>query len=44
LQSPDGLPMGVQIVGEKNDDARLFRSARWLLDALQNDASDASDN
>jgi len=44
LQNPDGLPMGVQIVGERNDDARLFRSARWLLDALQNDTSDASDN
>ena len=35
LQSPDGLPMGVQIVGEKNDDARLFRSTRWLLDRLE---------
>jgi Asp-tRNA(Asn)/Glu-tRNA(Gln) amidotransferase A subunit family amidase len=34
LQSPDGLPMGVQMVGAKNDDARLFRSARWLLDTL----------
>lgn len=44
LQSPDGLPMGVQVVGERNDDARLFRSTRWLLDILQNDSSDASDN
>jgi len=44
LQSPDGLPMGVQVVGERNDDARLFRSTRWLLDVLQNDSSDASDN
>jgi Asp-tRNA(Asn)/Glu-tRNA(Gln) amidotransferase A subunit family amidase len=35
LQSPDGLPMGEKIVGEKNDDARLFRSTRWLLDRLQ---------
>jgi Asp-tRNA(Asn)/Glu-tRNA(Gln) amidotransferase A subunit family amidase len=35
LQSPDGLPMGVQVVGERNDDARLFRSTRWLLDILQ---------
>jgi Asp-tRNA(Asn)/Glu-tRNA(Gln) amidotransferase A subunit family amidase len=35
LQSADGLPMGVQIVGEKNDDARLFRSTRWLLDRLE---------
>ena len=44
LQSPDGLPMGVQVVGERNDDARLFRSTRWLLDVLQNDGLDASDN
>ena len=35
LQSPDGLPMGVQVVGARNDDARLFRSTRWLLDILQ---------
>jgi Asp-tRNA(Asn)/Glu-tRNA(Gln) amidotransferase A subunit family amidase len=40
LQSADGLPMGVQIVGEKNDDARLFRSTRWLLDRLQDTAGD----
>ena len=35
LQSPDGLPIGAQVVGERNDDARLFRSTRWLLDRLQ---------
>ncbi|MFT7672880.1 MAG: Asp-tRNA(Asn)/Glu-tRNA(Gln) amidotransferase A subunit family amidase [Gammaproteobacteria bacterium] len=34
LQSKEGLPFGVQLVGEKGDDARLFRSARWLLDSL----------
>ena len=34
LQSEEGLPFGVQLVGEKDDDARLFRSARWLLDSL----------
>ena len=44
LQSPDGLPMGVQVVGERNDDARLFRSTRWLLDLLQNDGLDAGDH
>jgi len=44
LQSPEGLPMGVQVIGEKNDDARLFRSTRWLLDVLQNDTADATDN
>jgi Asp-tRNA(Asn)/Glu-tRNA(Gln) amidotransferase A subunit family amidase len=34
LQSPEGLPIGVQIVGAQDDDARLFRSTRWLLDIL----------
>lgn len=34
LQNEDGLPFGVQLVGEKDDDARLFRTARWLLDSL----------
>ena len=34
LQSPEGLPIGVQVVGAKNDDARLFRSTHWLLDIL----------
>jgi Asp-tRNA(Asn)/Glu-tRNA(Gln) amidotransferase A subunit family amidase len=34
LQSAAGLPIGVQLVGAKHDDARLFRSARWLLDVL----------
>lgn len=34
LQSPEGLPIGVQVVGEKEDDGRLFRSTRWLLDLL----------
>jgi Asp-tRNA(Asn)/Glu-tRNA(Gln) amidotransferase A subunit family amidase len=34
LESPEGLPVGVQIVAERNDDARLFRTSRWLLELL----------
>ena len=34
LQNEQGMPIGVQMVGNRNDDARLFRSARWLLDTL----------
>jgi len=34
LQSDDGMPIGVQLVGARDDDARLFRSTRWLLDIL----------
>lgn len=31
LQSADGLPIGIQLVGANHDDARLLRSANWLL-------------
>ena len=37
LQSPEGLPVGVQIVAEKGDDARLFRTSRWLLELLNDE-------
>jgi Asp-tRNA(Asn)/Glu-tRNA(Gln) amidotransferase A subunit family amidase len=30
LQSEDGLPIGVQLVGPRYGDARLLRTARWL--------------
>jgi Asp-tRNA(Asn)/Glu-tRNA(Gln) amidotransferase A subunit family amidase len=34
LQSEAGLPMGVQLVGRRGDDARLLRTARWLTHHL----------
>jgi Asp-tRNA(Asn)/Glu-tRNA(Gln) amidotransferase A subunit family amidase len=30
MQGANGLPMGVQLVGRRNFDARLLRTARWL--------------
>jgi Asp-tRNA(Asn)/Glu-tRNA(Gln) amidotransferase A subunit family amidase len=30
LRGPQGLPLGVQLVGRRYDDARLLRTARWL--------------
>ncbi|MGE3150330.1 MAG: amidase [Pseudorhodoplanes sp.] len=30
LEGEDGLPLGVQVVGARNDDARLLRHANWL--------------
>jgi Asp-tRNA(Asn)/Glu-tRNA(Gln) amidotransferase A subunit family amidase len=30
LQSSDTLPIGVQLVGARNGDAKLLRTARWL--------------
>jgi Asp-tRNA(Asn)/Glu-tRNA(Gln) amidotransferase A subunit family amidase len=34
LQTEDGLPIGVQLVGGLNNDARLLRTARWLTQRL----------
>ena len=34
LQGPDGMPLGVQLVGPRGDDARLLRTARWLVNEL----------
>ena len=34
LTGADGLPIGVQLIGPRRDDARLFRTARWLVDAV----------
>jgi Asp-tRNA(Asn)/Glu-tRNA(Gln) amidotransferase A subunit family amidase len=30
MTGTDGLPLGVQLVGRREDDARLLRTARWL--------------
>ncbi|HEY6820584.1 MAG TPA: amidase [Burkholderiales bacterium] len=35
LQAENGLPMGVQLVGRRNYDARLLRTARWLVDRVE---------
>ena len=34
LQASNGLPVGVQLVGRRNFDARLLRTARWLTEQL----------
>jgi Asp-tRNA(Asn)/Glu-tRNA(Gln) amidotransferase A subunit family amidase len=36
LEGPKGLPLGVQLVSFRGDDARLFRTARWILESLEN--------
>jgi Asp-tRNA(Asn)/Glu-tRNA(Gln) amidotransferase A subunit family amidase len=35
LQAGNGLPVGVQLVGRVGDDARLLRTARWLIEAIK---------
>jgi Asp-tRNA(Asn)/Glu-tRNA(Gln) amidotransferase A subunit family amidase len=34
MQAANGLPLGVQLVGRRNFDARLLRTARWLAARL----------
>src|SRR5690606_13825356 len=34
LQGGNGLPIGVQLVGKRGNDARLLRTARWLVQHL----------
>ena len=38
LLEVNGLPVGVQLVGGRRDDARLLRTARWLIEHLAKDA------
>ena len=35
LQGPNGLPVGVQLVGRRGEDARLLRTARWLANSIE---------
>lgn len=32
LEGEEGMPLGVQLVGARNDDFRLFRTAKWLTE------------
>ena len=34
LRGENGLPIGVQLVGKRGDDARLLRTANWLMATL----------
>jgi Asp-tRNA(Asn)/Glu-tRNA(Gln) amidotransferase A subunit family amidase len=35
MTAESGLPLGVQLVGRRGEDARLLRTARWLLRTLR---------
>jgi Asp-tRNA(Asn)/Glu-tRNA(Gln) amidotransferase A subunit family amidase len=35
MQGANGLPLGVQLVGRRNFDARLMRTARWMVEKLR---------
>jgi Asp-tRNA(Asn)/Glu-tRNA(Gln) amidotransferase A subunit family amidase len=38
LQSEEGLPIGVQLVARRGHDARLLRTARWLVNTLNGES------
>ncbi|MFN3721558.1 MAG: amidase [Paracoccaceae bacterium] len=40
--SDSGLPMGLQLVGRRGDDARLLRTARWLMAHVETHEGGAS--
>lgn len=40
LQGANGLPLGIQLVGPRGDDARLLRTARWLTRRVLEEARD----
>jgi Asp-tRNA(Asn)/Glu-tRNA(Gln) amidotransferase A subunit family amidase len=35
LRGESGMPIGVQLVGRRGNDARLLRTARWLADTIE---------
>jgi Asp-tRNA(Asn)/Glu-tRNA(Gln) amidotransferase A subunit family amidase len=35
MRGSNGLPLGVQLVGPREGDARLLRTARWLVSQVQ---------
>jgi Asp-tRNA(Asn)/Glu-tRNA(Gln) amidotransferase A subunit family amidase len=39
LQSERGLPLGVQLVARRGNDARLLRTARWLVTSIESGAA-----
>jgi Asp-tRNA(Asn)/Glu-tRNA(Gln) amidotransferase A subunit family amidase len=34
MKGANGLPLGVQLVGARHADARLLRTARWLVEQM----------
>ncbi|HEX2256523.1 MAG TPA: amidase [Afifellaceae bacterium] len=42
MQGPNGLPLGVQLVGRRGFDGRLLRTARWLTERILNPAEAAA--
>jgi Asp-tRNA(Asn)/Glu-tRNA(Gln) amidotransferase A subunit family amidase len=39
LVGENGLPVGVQVVGQRGHDRRLMRNANWLTDQIAGDGA-----
>jgi Asp-tRNA(Asn)/Glu-tRNA(Gln) amidotransferase A subunit family amidase len=39
FHAENGMPFGAQLVGRRGDDARLLRTARWLVERVQAEAA-----
>jgi Asp-tRNA(Asn)/Glu-tRNA(Gln) amidotransferase A subunit family amidase len=44
LEGESGLPIGVQLIGRRGNDARLLRTARWLADTIAGAPGRTRDN
>lgn len=42
MQGPNGLPLGVQLVGKKFEDAQLMRTASWLNQYIEQASAEAA--
>jgi len=40
LRGENGMPLGVQLISTRGDDARLFRTARWLIEEVVRNSED----
>jgi Asp-tRNA(Asn)/Glu-tRNA(Gln) amidotransferase A subunit family amidase len=38
MTGPNGMPVGVQLVGRRGEDGKLLRTARWLTDLVEKSA------
>lgn len=39
MEGSEGMPLGVQLVGPRGDDARLLQCARWLVERVTSENS-----
>ena len=42
MQGENGMPLGVQLIGPRGDDARLLRTARWLTSRVADDGDNTN--